>query len=152
MLNEYTFTYDIPIRYYESEFAIDINNASSTLHHIDQVVASLDYGFPIPLLLRLVNKSDALVAPTSNRSSLYMSFFWFPSIYGTSSEAYNVLMKQWWKVMEKAKGRPHWGKIYNENNVDYIKSLYSQNQKFASAINKLDPQQKFTNNESKFFN
>lgn len=146
------FLHHLPTNYYESEYAIDLCDIEKFFKKIKKLDTK-KYSYQIPFPMRIVKgDNNTLIAPTNQRNSIYISYFWFPSFFGIKSFAFRTLFKKYVKVMESFKGRPHWGKLMDYK-FKYIKSTYPPNniKKFTTILKDTDQEGKFKNTFTNVF-
>ena len=134
--------------YTEVEVAVNLKDWS---HAVDDVIKlyfehekKYDYVSGWPILVRFTMRDDSLLSMTSDRDSVFLD------VFNTRSKAKDENLINYFNNFEemlinKYKGRPHYGKR-NNLTIDIMKKLYGTNvDKFNKIRKELDPKGMFSN-------
>ena len=128
--------------YLEEEIAIDPILLPEAIEAIKKLISEykqkgiIIYG----MICRFVQEDkDSYLSPASDKDVVFVS------ITSQVEKKYEPFYRDYFKLMLKFNGRPHWGKI-NYLNYDDAKKLYGQNfDKFLAVCKQLDPNGMFSN-------
>lgn len=126
----------------EEEIAIPFNELPNALKDLKKIYSKYrnkEYKIG-DLLVRFVNMDNAYLSPASNSNVVYLS------ISTPVEKKYIKFYQEYENLLQKYKGKPHWGKL---NFLDYKKAskIYGKGfVKFLEIRNKLDPHGIFLNN------
>jgi FAD/FMN-containing dehydrogenase len=139
-------TYKYNAYYIENEMAFPFDKINIALLEIVKFHLSYAKKYKIKskstLLIRFSNADDSYISMASNRKTVYISSFFGKEI--SPEKAYEFFYKLSVKMSKLYKARPHYGKIHNLD-VELMKSIYPEYNKFRDIKNYLDPHGYFVN-------
>ncbi len=125
-----------------SEIAIPVNEVPYAIQAIHELVLTrkISEVKVYDIYIRFVeSEPHALLSPSSQEPVAYFTF----SL--SEGNKFMNLYKEFEEIMDKYKGRPHWGKI-NFLDVQKVSDLYGKNvETFLRVKHRLDPQEIFSN-------
>ena len=81
---------------------------------------------------------ESYLGPNSGRDAVLFNTFWFVD-HAVKLSVFDPFED----VMMRLGGRPHWGKLHKRQNVEYLRSVYPEWDKFETVKAKFDPNQMF---------
>jgi len=127
--------------YFEEEIAIPIKNFLEAAHEFYELLKKYFRNqFLLHVLFRFVNaENQNWLSPASDRDVVYFS------VTTPAEKVYEDFFKNFYKLMLKYDGRPHWAKL-NYLTKEDVQKIYRQNyNNFIEARKILDPNNMFSN-------
>lgn len=126
------------VKFYEMEYAIPVSHFANCVKELETGLSKHSFHVHFPIECRFVKGETGFLSPNYEQDSAYFAFHMYK---GMPYEDYFSWVRE---VMEKYKGRPHWGKM---NNLTYEKArkLYPKWDSFQALREIFDPNGMFLN-------
>lgn len=130
------------VKFAEMEYCIPLEYAKEAISEARQIIERKQHIVHFPIECRTVKEDDIWLSPSFKRTSFYMAFHMYKGM------AYEPYFRDIEALMDKYKGRPHWGKLHNKNQKELI-DLYPKLPDFLKLRLKHDPDAIFMNDYTK---
>lgn len=134
----------------DCEMAIEMDAEGNYLETVDALMDYLeelrkeDLVITSPIGLRFVKVSDSFMTPESGRDTVYIDV---PILIHTRNREATVRHVQEFLLGRGA--RPHWGKLNDPLQVEQVKTLYPNYDRFMAIMKRYNPRQLFSNGFTK---
>jgi L-gulonolactone oxidase len=137
------FNFDCLFAQHVSEWALPIENASSAIAAVENLLKNKKINAHFPVEIRFVASDDSWLSPTSGRLSVYIGIISYRP-YGFDSP-YTEYFAAYEDIMRRENGRPHWAKDFVLAGDKDFSSLYPKWNDFKNLRKQLDPNNVFIN-------
>ncbi|WP_107923964.1 D-arabinono-1,4-lactone oxidase [Lysinibacillus parviboronicapiens] len=124
------------VKFQESEYAIPLTQFEACMEEIHETFKKGHLNFHFPLECRTTAGEAGYLSPTQGQESAFIAFHMYK---GMSEEPY---FKWVHTLMQKYKGRPHWGK-QSHLTAEHVHGLYPAIDKFLEVRALYDPDDVF---------
>lgn len=125
-------------RFNEMEYQVPVENGLVCLQEILAVMRNSKIQTFFPLEFRFVKGDDIWLSPFYQQDSISIS------VHQYYKQDPYLLFRLIEPILQKFKGRPHWGKMHSMNRYQ-LQQLYPQWDDFMQIRQRLDPSRKFLN-------
>ncbi|MDF1779659.1 MAG: D-arabinono-1,4-lactone oxidase [Alcanivoracaceae bacterium] len=126
------------VRFNEMEYTVDADQGLAVLENLCEEINRRDIDVMFPLEFRYCAADNSLIGMFSERPGASISLHQY---YKEDAQPYFSAAEP---LLQKAGGRPHWGKIHTMN-AEQLSGIYPGFEKFQAIRQQLDPQKRFMN-------
>jgi L-gulonolactone oxidase len=132
------FTTPRHVHFYEMEYSIPRESATSALRLLTEWVATSGLTLSFPVEVRVVAPDDIPLSTSAGRSSAYIA------VHVYQGMPYEQYFRGVEAIMEPLGGRPHWGKLHYQTAAT-LAPKYPQWESWQAVRRRLDPEGTFSN-------
>lgn len=122
----------------EVEWAFDISVAKELLREYVNMIGNSKHCINFIQEIRFTKADDYALSPGYGRNTIWLG------AYNADNYGWEELKSDFEQLAKKYKGRPHWGKEFN-NDKEYLRSMYPKLDTFNMLRAQFDPAGKFMN-------
>lgn len=126
------------VRFNEMEYSVPAEDGISTLKHVCATIRDHNINVMFPIEFRYVRADNSMIGMFSQRDSATISVHQY--VKQDSAPLFNAIEP----LLQKVGGRPHWGKMHTMN-VEQLRQIYPEINRFNQIRTTLDPQGRFLN-------
>lgn len=126
------------VRFNEMEYAVPADDGVSTLKQVCAAIRDNNINVMFPIEFRYVRADNSMIGMFSQRDSATIS------VHQYAKQDAAPLFQSVETLLQKAGGRPHWGKIHSMS-AEQLKQAYPELDMFNHIRATLDPQGRFLN-------
>lgn len=129
---------DRNVRFNEMEYHLPIEEGLTALKEVIAMIEKNFHDVFFPIECRYIKQDDAWLSPFYQRDSISIA------VHRYFEEDHSALFNAIEPILQKYKGRPHWGKV-NTFSAKQCREAYPHWQDFLDIRQQVDPQNKFLN-------
>ncbi|MFS0751681.1 D-arabinono-1,4-lactone oxidase [Oceanobacillus sp. 1P07AA] len=126
------------VRFVEMEYGIPLKHFKEAIQEIRETIVKNQYTVHFPIECRIVKHDDIWLSPSYMRDSAYIAFHVYKGM------EYRTYFRDMEAIMKKYNGRPHWGKMHQQETKD-LRKMYPKWDRFIQIRQQIDPEKMFVN-------
>lgn len=132
------FTSSRRVRFVEMEYGVPAAAVRAAIDGIGRVIQRHDLRVSFPVEVRFTAADDIPLSTACDRDSAYLAVHMF------KGQRYERYFREVEAVMRDLDGRPHWGKLHNQD-AESLRGSYPRFAEFLAVRDSVDPQGRFAN-------